>query len=80
MNLVLNVGQPDSDWIRDNLTVGTTLKVTRPMSREEFLLTMLTSEQRTQLERVQQALAADPTCLETSKMDKTGFITGMGDD
>lgn len=44
------------------------MKVQRPMSREEFLRTMLTPSQRDQLERVQQALAADPTCLETPRM------------
>jgi hypothetical protein len=44
------------------------MKIQRPVSRDEFLRTMLTPSQRDQLERVQQALAADPTCLETPKM------------
>jgi hypothetical protein len=50
------------------------MKIQRPVSRDEFLRTMLTSEQRTQLERVQQALASDPTCLETPKQgDRDGL-------
>lgn len=44
------------------------MRVERPMSRDEFLRTMLTPSQRDQLKRVQQALAADPTCLEAPKM------------
>lgn len=45
------------------------MKVDRPMSREEFILTMLTPSQRDQLSRVQQALSDDPTCLETSRQE-----------
>jgi hypothetical protein len=48
------------------------MRVERPMSRDEFLRTMLTAEQRTQLERVQQALSDNPKCLEPGSDSKSG--------
>ena len=45
------------------------MKIDRPVTKDEYLRSLLSAEQLSQLGRVQRALDRDPTCLEQHKQE-----------